>query len=398
MAKSLGKLIQAFKNVTDPSQAVEILNEAQFDKLKKYPNEGMELIRLACTNFSRNKDVFQVLESPKYLNAYSGAAFSYYLQNLTYNKKTSMSPQFYALLEEKIVKMPPDKLSWKLVQNAFKIFGRYCIIPSFSYISKLEEVIINNSEQFSLAEYSVIVNFYANFRLLENPEHKNPDRFRKVMLTKKNFSQHDLEKESAMNSLIGLTKSLVFLKHLQDTDLWTNNFKMLAYVYPKCHHDYTPWRIYTDMSIFQIIDAHQTFAPENMGKYVEFLRKITAKCHYDPKNLKTQNLVSPLEISIKEIFKKYSLKYEFDKIISNYYIADYFLEPNIAIEIDGPRHFIRKYNDSSFKLLRGKAVYKTDLMSAKGYKVIRVPCFADDIEAYLINELKNIGVDVASSK
>mmetsp|Transcript_10056 Transcript_10056/g.9997 ORF Transcript_10056/g.9997 Transcript_10056/m.9997 type:complete len:172 (-) Transcript_10056:20-535(-) len=167
---------------------------------------------------------------------------------------------------------------------------------------------------------------------------------------------------------------------------------MLSDVYYRTNITFTPWKIDTDMSLFHIIDAHQTFAPENIGKYEECLKKIRAKCQYDPNNLKRMNLVSPLERSIEAILNKYSLKYEVDKVISDYYITDYFLEPNIAIEVDGPIHFIRKYNDENFKQLRGNAAYKTELMSAKGYKVIRVPCFVNDKEAYLVNELQKLGV------
>ncbi|CAG9328590.1 unnamed protein product [Blepharisma stoltei] len=393
MVKGLAKLVQSLKKAKDVSQTLEILDQTPNGMLHEGPSLGIEMIKLAATKYSKNDEIFQVLESPKFFNAFRGDNFWLYLNHLLQNKKSQMNTDFYLSLEKKINKMTSDELTWRGIGNAWKIFAKYSMIPSFQCITKLEEEIIDRKKEFDLATYGIIMNAYANLRILENPEHKNPQRFMKEMITKKKIDEGELKKQSTMVSLLGIAKSLCLMHYFSDTSLWLSYFKNIADAYSSVKDEATPWKADIDMSLLHLIDAHQTYAAENMQEYQEMLSPIKEKCIYDPTKLAKTNKLSDWEKSIEGILKKFSLKYEADKIVSDYYTVDYFFEPNIAIEIYGPIHFLRKITGESTNLLKGKSIYKSQLLGAKGLKIIRVPYhLKEDTENYIVKELQILGI------
>ena len=78
---------------------------------------------------------------------------------------------------------------------------------------------------------------------------------------------------------------------------------------------------------------------------------------------------SSLEVDIVEILKKMKVNYTVEKQIKIYFI-DIFIEPNIAIEVLGNKHFSRDK-----KSAKPKDLLKANHLKEMGYVYIEIPFF-----------------------
>ncbi len=110
-------------------------------------------------------------------------------------------------------------------------------------------------------------------------------------------------------------------------------------------------------------------------------------------------LTSNLFIDVCETLTLMGIKFEKEKSI-NIYLVDVFVAPNIAIEIDGIKHFKRLSTE-----LRPHDLLKVHNLENLGYKVIKIPYFefresffteVEKRKEYLYDKLKKSGFNQTS--
>lgn len=79
--------------------------------------------------------------------------------------------------------------------------------------------------------------------------------------------------------------------------------------------------------------------------------------------------LSSLQNDIKIILNISKINYEIEKIIENIYMIDFFIKPNIIIEVNGPVHYSFLNDDSHFN---GKNVIKHSILTKSGYKLVNI--------------------------
>ena len=87
------------------------------------------------------------------------------------------------------------------------------------------------------------------------------------------------------------------------------------------------------------------------------------------KAIKDKTLDSIWERNFEKTLIQLKLSYEKHKIIGPYLI-DYFIKPNICINIDGPSHFI---GDS--KLYKSKSIFRDKILGLMKFNAISIPYF-----------------------
>ena len=316
------------------------------------------------------KEVWSVLESSFVVKHFDSDYLAKYLDTLTFNKGTVLSPQFYFCLEEKLLSEQSIGLVVAFLTNC----NKFKVRPAWEVLYSIENTLKAQEFRVKPKDLHKILQFYSSLNTLNSGfqeflTHK--------LLPKLNYQKTEL------NTTLALVKSLSMLENFQNTLLWENLYKTIN---SQIHHKVTSKKhIATRNFILQTLDAHNTLNPETYLGIKHIADQITSEVLFNPNFLLNGESESLLSKKVEEFLKSHQVTYQKKKALEKFYVVDFLLKDKTALEVDGPTHYLRLTNGKRTQELTGQTLFKSKVLEAKGYKVLRLPFFHLDQEgeAYL---------------
>jgi len=174
----------------------------------------------------------------------------------------------------------------------------------------------------------------------------------------KNFEKELLLSEKAVTNLVSLLKFIS--KHIDFEKIFSLEME-------------TKIRLYKSLLLLKL---EGIVLNENLDN---FLKRFKNFHLLNVQNMTTESLI---EKKFEDILKKFKVNYEKEKK-NDFCSIDFFIKPNIAIEINGPDHY-------SFGVLKGKDNMKKRALKLLEYKILNVSYLEFNNLNELENKIKNI--------